>query len=412
MTNWQFSSHQRDSIKHATAPINIWHGAVRSGKTVASMIAWLLFVRDAPEGDLLMVGKTERTLVRNILNPLSEIVGTKNYHLNKGSGELTLFNKRVYIVGANDERAEQKIRGMTLAGAYGDELTLFPQSFYDMLMTRLSVRGARFLGTTNPASPRHWLKVGVIDKAGGDIHEFAFRLEHNLALSPEYIKRLSNLYAPGTLFHRRMIEGEWVVAEGAVYDFFDQGKHVKPLPSQTPSQYIVSIDYGTANAFVAGLMRRYEPPANGVKFALDRTLYYDGRTKGAKTDAQYLDMLIKWLGDAPVSNVVIDPSALSFKTLLLQAGFNVISAKNDVSNGIRTTAAMLENGEFILSNHPSNAPVITEFGGYLWDSKAQERGEDKPIKQSDHALDAIRYCLFTLNTSASLEQWRKSAGLA
>jgi len=411
--DWRFHKYAAHSIANATAPINVWHGAVRSGKTVCSMIAWLLFIKNAPEGDLLMVAKTERTLQRNILSPLSQIVGMKNYKLNRGSGEVTLFGRRIYIVGANDERSEQKIRGMTLAGAYCDEITLYPQSFWTMLTTRLSLDGARLYGTTNPASPQHWLKTEVIDKADGvTIKEFPFRLEHNIALSAGYVERLKLLYPEGSLFYKRMIEGLWLVAEGAVYDFFDTNLHVKPLPSRPPTQRVVSIDYGTANAFVACLIARYRPPHDGAKFVLDRTLYYDGRANGAKTDAQYLKMLVDWLGDDAVSTVIIDPSALSFKTQLLQAGFNVISANNDVLNGIRTQASMLQNGEFYLSDHPSNKPVIDEFGAYLWDTKAQARGEDKPIKAHDHSLDAIRYALHTMNKTADLHAWQQAVGVA
>ena len=413
MANWQFSQRALDSIAQATADVNIFHGAVRSGKTIDSLFAWASFIRDAPDGDMLMSGRTERTLQRNVLEPLRSIVKPSNYSLNRSLGEITVFGRRIYIVGASDERATEKIQGMTLIGGYGDEISLYPQSFYDMFQTRLSLNGARFIGTTNPASPNHWLKASVIDNADGDfIREFHFVLEDNIALPPRYVARLKSFYQEGSLFYKRFILGQWVVAEGAVYDFFDTNLHVKPLPSRPPTQRVVSIDYGTANAFVACLIARYRPPHDGAKFVLDRTLYYDGRANGAKTDAQYLKMLVDWLGDDAVSTVIIDPSALSFKTQLLQAGFNVISANNDVLNGIRTQASMLQNGEFYLSDHPSNKPVIDEFGAYLWDTKAQARGEDKPIKAHDHSLDAIRYALHTMNKTADLHAWQQAVGVA
>src|SRR5512137_2397156 len=150
---------QRKSILEANARLNLWEGSVRSGKTVASILAWLIYtVKYAPPGNLLMAGKTERTLRRNILDVIAEIVPPTDYHLNAGTGELTLYGRKIYLVGANDERSESKIRGVSLAGAYCDELTLFPESFFQMLLSRLSLKGARLFGTTNPDGPAHWLK--------------------------------------------------------------------------------------------------------------------------------------------------------------------------------------------------------------------------------------------------------------
>jgi hypothetical protein len=40
-----------------------------------------------------------------------------------------------------------------------DEISLMPQSFFQMLLSRMSPEGARLYGTTNPDSPYHWLKT-------------------------------------------------------------------------------------------------------------------------------------------------------------------------------------------------------------------------------------------------------------
>src|SRR5690606_11422049 len=140
-----FSAKAKASIRDSDARLNLWHGSVRSGKTIRSIIRWLTFIREAPPGALLMVGKTERTLKRNILDELERIVGARNYRYVGGSGEAFILGRRVLLVGANAERAEGKIRGMTLAGAYGDELTLWPEGFFRMLLSRPSLRSARTL---------------------------------------------------------------------------------------------------------------------------------------------------------------------------------------------------------------------------------------------------------------------------
>src|SRR5678815_3518148 len=149
----------------ATARVNVWEGSVRSGKTVSSLLAWLLFIRSGPPGNLIMIGKTERTLIRNVINPLIEWLGASRCRLVTGVGELWVCGRRIYICGANDERAQEKIRGLTLVGAYVDEASLLPESMWAMLMSRLSDPGARCYATTNPDNPSHWLKRDYLNRS-------------------------------------------------------------------------------------------------------------------------------------------------------------------------------------------------------------------------------------------------------
>ena len=137
---------------------NILEGSVRSGKTYVSLFAWLQLVGISPKGmDFLMVGKTVTSLKRNCLNCLSYMAdGLFDYSITRK--EASFLDHKIYLEGVNDVRAENKIRGMTLMGAYCDEVTLFTEEFYNMLLTRLTSKGAFLLATTNPDSPSHWLK--------------------------------------------------------------------------------------------------------------------------------------------------------------------------------------------------------------------------------------------------------------
>jgi PBSX family phage terminase large subunit len=379
----QLSAKQLNSVTKSTARINIWEGSVRSGKTIASIIRWVEYIKTGPQGDLLMVGKTERTLKRNILDVIEDIVGSKNFRYNRGLGEVYIFGRKVYIVGANDERSEGKIRGMTLAGAYGDELTLWPESFFKMLLSRLSVKGAKLFGTTNPDSPYHWLKTEYIDNENINIKTFHFELDDNLALDPEYVIELKKEYTG--LWYKRFIQGLWVLAEGTVYDMFDEGKHVT---SKIPEceRYWVAIDYGTNNPTVFLLQGQ----KNGVYYTLQEYYYDSSKTGHQKTDAEYASDLKKFIGNKYITNIIVDPSAASFIAQLKKDGFyNVRKANNDVLDGIRHVSTLLSNGKYFI--HESCKNLIKEKASYVWDAKAQQRGEDKPLKQNDHASDAERY---------------------
>ncbi|WP_083521271.1 PBSX family phage terminase large subunit [Alicyclobacillus kakegawensis] len=386
----RFSRKQLASMRESNARLNIWEGAVRSGKTIASIVRWLDFLATGPPGDLLMVGKTERTLRRNILNPLEEILGPRLFQYNAGEGEARICGRRVYVAGANDERAENKIRGLTLAGAYGDEITLWPESFFRMLTSRLSVPGAKFFGTTNPDNPFHWLKVGYLERPGLDLKVWHFELEDNLNLDPAYVDALKREYTG--LWYKRFILGLWVQAEGAVYDMWDEERHVVsevPHPHEC-DRLIAGGDYGTTNPTTLQLIGRH-----GGRWYVLREYYFDSRQTGRqKTDAQYADDLEAWLGDVQDRvTIYLDPAAASFALQLRRRGLHVVDADNAVLEGIQLVGRLLADGELLV--HESCTHLRREFASYVWDPKAQQRGEDKPLKQNDHALDALRYALYT-----------------
>lgn len=386
----RFSEKQLDSIVNSDARLNFWQGAVRSGKTIASIVRWLDFIASGPQGDLLMVGKTERTLKRNVLDTMAQILGPKRFKYNKGEGEVYVCGRRIYVVGANDERAEGKIRGMTLAGAYGDEVTLWPEAFFKMLLSRLSVPGAKFFGTTNPDSPYHWLKREYLEKPDLNLKSWHFLLEDNPNLDPEYVESLKKEYTG--LWYKRFILGMWVQAEGAVYDMWDEDRHVVdevPTPHEARLIYC-GVDYGTTNPCAFLLISLADDT-----WYVHREYYHDSRAVGRqKTDAEYSRDLAEFLGDLKTRvPVVIDPSAASFKEQLQSDGFIVWEADNSVLDGIRAVATLLNEGR--LKVHRSCQNLIREFSAYVWDEKAQKRGEDKPLKENDHALDALRYVIWT-----------------
>lgn len=395
----KFSNKAIKSILESTASMNIWEGSVRSSKTISSIVRWIEYVKTAPAGKLVMVGKTERTLKRNILDLLTDIVGEKNFKYNRGMGEAVLFGRTIDIVGANDERAESKIRGATYAGAYCDEITLYPESFFKMLRTRFSVAGALLFGTTNPDSPFHWFKTEYLDRRDSiDIKVFHFTLDDNLNLPPEYIDNLKKEYTG--LWYQRFILGLWVLAEGIIYSCFKPEKHIiKSLPEgiKFDREYI-TVDYGTNNPCVFLHMG----VSKGIHYAL-KEYYWNGKEKGQKTNTEYAKDLQGFKSGTNAREIIIDPSALSFKTELKRLGMIVKDADNDVLDGIRLTSSYIVADKFYILDTCKN--LIKEFGNYVWDEKASKKGEDKPVKAFDHALDALRYYFYTLYKGGAFSKW-------
>lgn len=396
---------QISSAVNATERVNLWTGSIRSGKTIASLLTWLDYVASAPYGgELVMVGRTRDSLARNVFGPLQDttLFGqlAKQISYTAGAPSGKILGRTIHCLGASDARSEMVLRGLTVAGAYVDEVTLITEAFWNTLIGRMSVMGAKLFGTTNPDGPSHWLKRQVIDRAA----ELGYRVfhfvladnEHLARTNPAYVAQIMREYTG--LWYRRFILGEWVQAEGAVFDMWDVDLHVikaADLPEMA-AVIALGIDYGTTNptrGLMLGLGAGDKPKLYGIdEWAPERA-----------TDAGLSDSLRRWLQTRPNEAwrapqwIAVDPAAASFKLQLFNDGIgNVVNARNDVLAGIRTVASLLATGNLIVSDACQH--LIEQLPGYAWDPKATARGLDEPIKKDDHEVDALRYAVHTTRT--------------
>jgi PBSX family phage terminase large subunit len=410
-TNSIFSPKALDFITNSTARINIAHGSVRSGKTIDCSVRWLNYIQTGPQGDLVMLGKTIATLQRNVLNDIFDIVGPKNYRWrDKIRGELEIYGRRIYCYGASNEEAESKIRGATFAGALCDECNLYPQSVWQQLMARLSVKGAQCFCNCNPDSPYHWFYTDYITNDEiVDKKVWHFTMDDNPNLDPDYVEALKRSYRG--VWYDRMIRGLWVAAEGRIYDMFDKNVHMVDTLSLLPRastgklspgiEWYVACDYGTASVMSWGLYARV-PSGARAKYYKIREYYYDAeKERSQHTDSEFADIFDGWLRSSLPENIsphairalYCDPSAVSWKLELSRRGYRVLNADNDVINGIRTVGSALSLGEYFIDRSCKNTEL--EYANYTWDRKAQLQGIDKPIKFKDHTCDTDRYAIYT-----------------
>ncbi len=389
-------------------------GAIRSGKTVSMSLSFVMWSMTSFSGqNFAMCGKTIGSFRRNVLFWLKLMLRSRGYSITDHRADNLLVVRKngvenyFYIFGGKDERSQDLIQGITLAGVFFDEVALMPESFVNQATGRCSVKGSKFWFNCNPDGPYHWFKVNWIDKAEEKgLLYLHFTMDDNLSLAVEIKARYRSMYTG--VFFKRYILGLWAVAEGTIYDMFDEEKHVIDL-SEIMTLLIkgcryVSCDYGTQNATVFLLWNK------GVdgKWYCIREYYYSGRDKGKqKTDSEYADDLKKWLEGEKVKAIIVDPSAASFIAELRKRGFKVLKANNDVLDGIRLVGTLLNLYKIIFTS--SCTETIKEFASYIWDAKAMERGEDKPVKQHDHSMDAVRYFVSTIlgNKLAKMKTIRK-----
>lgn len=374
-------------------------GAIRSGKTVSMSLSYVLWAMCSFNGQNFgMCGKTIGSFRRNVLFWLKLMLKARHFYVEDHRADNLMIVKKkevinyFYIFGGKDERSQDLIQGITLAGCFFDEVALMPESFVNQATGRCSVENSKYWFNCNPDGPYHWFNVEWIKKCEEkNIIYLHFTMNDNLSLSEKIKKRYASMYSG--VFYQRYILGLWVVAEGIIYDMFDSKRHIysKLNDILVDRGRYVSIDYGTQNATVFLLWNK------GIdkKWYCTREYYYSGREKGIqKTDKEYADDLVKWLNKTKIRAVIVDPAAASFIAELRKRGIPVIKAKNDVIDGIRLVGTLL-NKEKICFNETC-IETIKEFNSYVWDNKAIERGEDKPIKQHDHCMDAVRYFCFTV----------------
>lgn len=374
-----------------------------------------LMDRKGKDGLFLILGNTRETIRRNLIMPMQSIYGVRRVgNIRSGDNTCKMFGETVYCLGADNVAHADRIRGASIKYCYGDEVATWNPEVFDMLKSRLDKPYSQFDGALNPQGPNHWLKSFLDSEA--DIYQQHYTIFDNPFLPPEFVENICKEYA-GTVYYQRYILGEWALAEGLIYPMYADA--IADPPDGEPEQRVLSIDYGTMNAFAAGLWAKY----GAVWYMVDE-YYYSGRDEGVqKTDEEYAQALDGWLsqlfsedddgrretvlsgrsgafysrgaryGEDRKLKTIIDPSAASFIALLRKRGrYHVIPADNSVLDGIRETATCLQTGKIKIA--PRCKAWKKEAQGYVWDESA---AEDRPVKVADHAMDQMRYLCKTLN---------------
>jgi PBSX family phage terminase large subunit len=379
----------------------ICDGAVRSGKTVfmsSAFIIWAMEYYDRT--NFAICGKTVQSAERNVLKPLQDNeslpytmtykVSTKVLTVRCGAKE-----NYFYIFGGKDESSYMLIQGITLAGILFDEVALMPRSFVEQALSRaISYEHPKYWFNCNPESPNHYFyKEWIEDQKEGTTH-LHFLLEDNPILTPQMIERTKAMYSG--VFYDRYIRGLWVIAEGIIYPMFGK-ETIVPTTERKYTRYVISMDYGIQNP-TAMLLWGF---CDGVWYQVEE-FYHSGReTSQQKTDQDYYNDLERLAGDRYIDCLIIDPSATSFIALVKQKRkFKVRQAKNDVIDGIQKTASAIQSGKIKVNDCCKR--TIKEYGLYSWDQKA---GEDRPIKDNDHAMDATRYFVNTMGIMKPVREY-------
>lgn len=374
----------------------ICDGAVRSGKSSIMSLSFLLWAMgNFNNCAFAYCGKSVGAVERNIVTPLLSVRYLQdNFSMRYSRGDHFLTvrrgqrENRFYLFGGRDESSYMLVQGVTLAGVMLDEVALMPRSFVEQALARCSVEGAKLWFNCNPENPLHWFRQEWILKASekNALH-IHFLMDDNPSLSEETRERYRNMYTG--IFYQRYILGLWVMSEGLIYDMFDLAENVykeSPRGMVSSSSRYIACDYGTTNPCV--FLDIYD---SGEKILVDREYRWDSRKeRRQKTDEEYADDLAKFMEEqGPNCVVLVDPSAASFIVALRRRGLYVREADNNVLDGIRRTGVLLKRREILINEKCTG--LLDEISTYTWDDKAAQKGDERPVKQNDHAPDALRY---------------------
>lgn len=398
MQSLPLSPKQTEFLANSTAKWNLAHGAVRSGKTVCTVFRFLQAITKCPDNRIYIVGHTFDTAKRNVIRLImeSEELSIFRPFCNWTGKKLYFYDKEISILGAKDEGSIKNFQGDTWSLGYCDEMTLYPESIIDMIDTRLSQSWSMGFAAMNPTYPSHKLKQWIDYAEKGDKNYYAlhFSLEDNIFLTQDYKDRIKKSLS-GVFFKRNYL-GLWCLAEGSIFDFFDRSLYVKKKPPRCAEYWIVGVDYGTKNNFhcvIIGISTgKYDQ--SGICRWVEKEYVWDSGKQGRqKTNSEYADDLQQLLEGYGVKAIYLDPSAASFEVELRKRGMPVVHADNDVINGINFITSEMQKGNLFICEECSH--LINEIESYVWDSKASERGEDRPLKKDDHGIDAMRYAVYS-----------------
>ena len=396
---------QKEYARSATHRWNIKSGAVRSGKSFVDTICVIperIIERRGLSGLNVILGVSKSTIERNVLQPMREIYGFKRIGNINSENIAVLFGEKVYCLGAEKISQVAKVQGASFKYCYGDEVAKWNEEVFEMVKSRLDKEYSCFDGSLNPENPTHWLKRFIDSDA--DIYLQEYTLFDNPHLPKDFVESLCKEYA-GTVYYDRLVMGKWTRAEGLIYQSFTDANVyndvTRPIALYNQSVRVISCDYGTTNPCV--FLDTYD---DGDTVWVDREYRWDSRSNEAKrtgnpqkTDAQYADDMVEFMGTDPerICGIIVDPSAASFIAELRGRCLVVTPGDNEVLDGIRTVSSLFARKKIMI--HERCEGLIDELHSYVWDDKAV--GIDKPVKEKDHAPDALRYRI------NNLPSWRK-----
>ena len=380
-------------------------GAIRSGKSVAMSLGFVVWAMSEFEAcNFAMCGKTIGSFRRNVLFWLKLMLRSRGYSVSEQRTENLVVVRRgnienyFYVFGGKDERSQDLIQGITLAGVFFDEVALMPESFVNQATGRCSVDGSKFWFNCNPGSPAHWFKTGWIDKrADKRLLYLHFTMDDNLSLSEAVKERYRGMYTG--VFFKRYILGEWKSADGVIYrQFADDPERF--ILDEVPADIIIGtmgLDFGGNGSAHAGCLVGITRGYRSIVI-LDEYYRKEVIDPGTLTD-DVCGFVQRSQAQCRATSIWCD----SAETTLIKGIRTEVFArhipvevrnarKGEIIDRIRLCDMLMSQGRFFIMRRCRH--IIAALSEAVWDSKSptRDRRLDDGSTNID-SLDALEYAL-------------------
>lgn len=388
-----------DNFEQSSDKLLIMSGAYRSLKTTAASFAVLHIINKHPSGKFMILGKTLDSIKRNVVSSLIECLGGDNV-IYKGGNSPSVYvcGKEFECIGCSDVKSAEIVKGSTRHGILVDEAIVIPKLTWEVALSRLSPPGAVLIATTNPGNPNHWLHKDYIKNQMISTTTYQLQMSDNPFLTEEYVNFMKATHTG--INYRRYILGEWVAAEGIIFPEFTDAHIYDEDPDFSQAEFGVFVDYGSTvpTCFLKMSLDNARTP----RLFVHEEYYYDSvASNHTKTEIEYTRDFLEFTADfKPLRWAQCDPHEHSFIASVRQnSDINMMRASNRVDKGLRNLGTLFHMNE--LGIHKRCTNLIRELQCYVWDPKETEKGQDAPLKENDHAVDALRYGALAMNKQMS-----------
>lgn len=288
----------REGSPYWDCDILLADGSIRSGKTIACICSFLIWSMERFSGqNFILAGKTVGALKKNVIGPMQQILaawGIPYHYVRSGEQRIEIGTNTYYLYDVHNESSQDKLQGLTAAGALADEAALFPRNFIEQMLGRCSVDGAKVFLNCNPESPGHFIKTELIDRAREKhICHLHFTMADNLTLSRATREKYERMFTG--VFYKRFIEGLWAATDGLVYpQFADETERFLLDEAPEDIQYaVVGVDFGgtkSAHSFtLTGFTRGFRQVVVLDEYYHNNTK--QGRLSPAQVEAAFVDFV-------------------------------------------------------------------------------------------------------------------------
>ena len=356
--------------------ILVSYGGAGSGKSYSTAQHVILRALEENNKRILITRKTLPALRVSCLQLMKDLLSEYEipYELNKSELEMKIGSNQILFKSLDNP---EKIKSSEFNYIWAEEATELTHQDYLQLRLRLRRKNElknQLIMTLNPIDQFHWIRTQVLDAPGEEIASFQSNYKMNPFLSKEYIEQLEGLAEIDENYYRIYALGEWGVLQNLIYSNWDV---VNKMPEDY-DEVIYGLDFGYVNPTVLLEIRIKENEIWAKEIIYQSHL----------TNAELIDLLKEKI-DRNVS-IYADSAEPQRIEEIYQAGFNVYPSEKNVQFGINRVK------QYKLHILEDSVNLIKEIRSYKWKEDKEGRILEEPVKFNDHAMDAMRYALASL----------------